>query len=241
MSSLGEHCSEHFECSNAAMPQFHGFPNQGSEVHEPPSQKHFPTSRGSILEGSLHANEQDRSANCWNLNAHKKTMQSTTKRQDSQHSKPEPSSSRSSTSAAMDQFLDELAKDVSEKWETPIRSVVIENDNAFMIPSSMSQSFSHLELEDCALDKSYREERWESPEHILRNDGTALAQPKVISKQRRLPPVPKRQESIEMTEAILSLKWQSTSTLDGQAAIGKLQLQRCVQKKEHVQQLNLVE
>lgn len=72
-----------------------------------------------------------------------------------------------------------------------------------MIPAFMSHSFSsHLDRSSCEnLDVSFREERWESPEHILPSHGicshSKLSKRRVRSKQKRLPPLPMRQESLD--------------------------------------------
>ena len=111
----------------------------------------------------------------------------------------------STSSSAMDRYFHQLRRDASKRRQSPINMIVLENDNPFMLPMGMSQSFSsHIDISSCEedLDVSFREDRWENPERIMlqTDDGTnhtQLSMRKVRSRQKRLPPVPIRKESFD--------------------------------------------
>jgi hypothetical protein len=129
-------------------------------------------------------------------------------------------STKEGNQAPMWRYLRGLQREASERLGSSIEDIRIDDDNASMVPDSFAHSFSclgfdpdHLLGDDAlggsetSIDTSFREERWETPEHHHHHHQVTQAQSGAITssttsesasqqKQRSPPPVPQRQASL---------------------------------------------
>jgi hypothetical protein len=117
----------------------------------------------------------------------------------------------------MRRYLQGLQREASDRLGSSINDIQIDDDNASMVPDSSAHSFSCLDHDpdhllsydahgdsETSLDVSFREERWETPEHHHQVSqaqsgaitSRATSESACQQKQRSPPPVPQRQASL---------------------------------------------
>ncbi|CAB9531114.1 expressed unknown protein [Seminavis robusta] len=117
-----------------------------------------------------------------------------------------------STTNPMASFLKQLRLDMSERSGIEITNVIVEADEAPMLPASFAQSVSFDPDCSCDFDASFREERWDSFGNHQQNDpprrrcgrheSSCLpveeSQPSSPKRQESVPRAPQRKESFEL-------------------------------------------